>query len=144
MRAAAALMLGVLALSVAAVSCSEATGPGSGAWFEGTWLAVRANNAPLPFRDRLGGSVRELALTLRSDTTRASSFISNGTAFFNFRENENPVNRTVKVTAFAESVSVYDGPKSNTGQLELTFRRAGDTLVLASYQGGAFKLVRRP
>ncbi len=139
-----------LALVAAAVSggvmtsaCSDSSAaPNGAAWYDGTWLAVRANNAPLPFRDRQGGSVREMVVTLRSDTSQASSFITNGTAYYNFRENENPVVRTVKLTAGADSVFAYDGPKSNIGQLAITFRRKGDTLVLSGYQGGEFKLRR--
>ncbi len=128
---------------VASVACSESSaGPNGAAWYEGTWLAVRANNAPLPYRDRLGGSVREMVLTLRADSTQASSFITNGTAYYSFRENENPVNRAVKVTAGIDSVFVYDGPKSSIGQLALTFKRKGDTIVLSSYPSGEFKLHR--
>lgn len=131
-------------MSVAAITaCSESNaGPNGATWYDGIWLAVRANDAPLPYRDRLGGSVREMVVTLRADSTRPSTFITNGTAFYNNRENENPVVRTVKVTAGADTVFVYDGPKSNIGQLALTFRRKGDTLVLSNYQGGEFKLRR--
>ena len=138
-----ALVAFVVAGAGASTACSDSSaGPEGATWYDGTWLAVRANNAPLPYRDRQGGSVREMVLTLRSDTSQASSFITNGTVFYNFRENENPVNRTVKVTAGADSVFVYDGPKSTIGQLALTFRRKGDTLVLSSYQSGEFKLRR--
>lgn len=127
----------------ASTACSESNaGPNGATWYDGTWLAVRANNAPLPYRDRLGGSVREMVVTLRADSTQPSAFITNGTAYYSFRENENPVVRTVKITAGRDSVFVYDGPKANIGQLALTFRRKGDTLVLSNYQSGEFKLTR--
>lgn len=133
----------VLCAGTALAACSDSTsGPNGGQWYEGTWLAVRGNNAPLPYRDRFGGSVRTIVLTLNADSTKASSFVSNGTTVYNFRENESPVNRALKLTPGTDTVFLYDGPKADIGQLALTVRRRADTLELSTFQGGVFKLVR--
>ena len=79
---------------------------------------------------------------MTEETTKPSSFVSNGTTVYNFRENETPVNRSLKLTPGTDTVYLYDGPKADIGQLALTVRRLGDTLELSTYQGGVFKLVR--
>jgi hypothetical protein len=138
---------GLLALIIAATlaACGDASGPEGGGreWWEGAWVAVQANNAPLPFVNAARGTtVREMVLVLNRDTTATSTFSSSGTYTANGRAVEDPVTRRVRVTPAADSVQVYDGPTATAGQLQLTFRRRADTLVLANYSGGEFKLVR--
>ena len=138
------LLLLALTLAATLAACDGSTGPeASTPWWEGAWVAVRGNDAPLPFRsDSYGSTVREIVLVLRSDTTQASTFTSSGTFLSVTTNVEDPVSRQVRVTAGADSVRIYDPPTATVGQLDLVFRRRGDTLVLASCRGGAFKLVR--
>jgi hypothetical protein len=138
------LTVGTLAAG-ASLACSDSgSGPNGGAWWEGTWTAVRANNAPMPFRSDRGVVVRDVVVTLRSDTTQASTFYSAGTiTTLSGSTVDNTSTRTVKVTPDVQTVSVFAPPTSTIGQLQVTFTRKADTLVIPSYSGAEFKLVRR-
>ena len=125
-------------------ACGDSSGPNGGEWWEGTWGAVRANNTSMPFRSDRGVFVRELVVTLNADTTRASTFYSAGTITTQTNGTvDNTSTRSVKVTPASESVSLYAPPTDKIGQLQLTLTRKGDTLVVPSYAGAEFKLVRR-
>ncbi len=138
-----ALVASTLSATLAA-ACNDSTAPAESgrAWWEGTWIAVRGNDQPLPFSSARETVVREIVLILNADSTKPSKFLSNGTRTESFRIIENPVDRTVQITPTDTNLRLYDGPKATIGQLDLTFRRLGDTLLLPSYSAGQFKLVR--
>jgi hypothetical protein len=129
----------------ASLACGDSgSGPNGGQWWEGTWTAVRANNAAMPFRSDRGVVVRDLVVTLRADTTQPSTFYSAGTIFTSVQGTvDNTSTRTVKVTPANENVSIYAPPTSSIGQLQITLTRKSDTLVVPSYAGAEFKLIRR-
>ena len=137
-------VVAALLLATLVGGCNDSTGPVAGGrtWWEGTWIAVKGNNQALPFSSARETTVREIVLILDADSTKPSRFISNGTRVENFRVLEDPVDRNVKVIPTDTSFRLYDGPKATIGQLDLTFRRLGDTLVLASYSAGQFKFVK--
>ncbi|MEO7520572.1 MAG: hypothetical protein ABIW79_02025 [Gemmatimonas sp.] len=139
------IALGIVLLTTMAACGDSGTGPaGDSNWWVGSWNAVRGNDLPLPFRTSRN-TVREIIVLMTRDSADLSTFVSNGTrTATNGQIFEDPVARIVKVTPAIDSVSVYDGPLSDIGQLALTFQRDGDTLVLANYRGGKFKFVRRP
>ena len=136
--------LASLLIAVAFAACDDSTGPGGGAWFEGVWTAVRANNTALPFRSDRGVLVRDLVVTLRADSTKPSTFyLSGSTTTLSGSVIDNTGSRVVAVTSTDQTVSVYAGPTPTIGQLQVTFTRKADTLVIPSYSGAEFKLVRR-
>ena len=131
-------------LGATLAACGDSSGPNGGEWWEGTWSAVRANNTAMPFRSDRGVFVRDLVVTLRADTTQPSTFYSAGTITTTVQGTvDNTSTRTVKVTPASETVTLYAPPTDKIGQLQLTLTRKADTLVVPSYAGAEFKLVRR-
>jgi hypothetical protein len=138
-------LLCTVLLSATIAACSDSSsGPEGGAWYDGTWSAVRANNLALPYRSDRGVLVRDLVVTLHADTTKPSSLYLNGsTTTLTGSVIDNTSTRIVTVTSTDQTVRVYALPTSTIGQLDVTFTRKGDTLVIPSYSGAEFKLVRR-
>lgn len=141
MRVRIAVSLAALALLAA---CSSGTDPVPPSRYDGSWVAIRANNAPLPYTWTNG-------FTYRVDSLRLSVlFSASGASIAEYGTRTalgttSPSNnvRFVSIDTSAGRIRVFV-PVGESSPFEFTAQRTADSLVIADYHQARWVLMKRP